>query len=416
MAQVQARRQAARNPATGIVLVAIALTSAGSSVRGDEPRQRPGSCCTIDTTSSRAIGLASVASRSNLAETSEPERAPSAMGFGGPPPGMVWIPGGEFFMGSTDPLARPDESPIHHVRVDGFWMDITEVTNAQFKVFVEATGYITVAERPLEWDTIKAQLPPGTARLPDEDLLPGSLVFTPHDHATDLRDPSQWWTWTRGASWQHPEGPGSTIEGREAHPVVHIALEDALAYARWAGKRLPTEAEWEFAARGGLDGAVNVWGDAPIDPTRANTWQGQFPHGNTAEDAFERTAPVGSFPPNGYGLRDMAGNVWEWCSDLFHERTYAMREAELGAGAVHANPTGAPKSRDARSPNEPVVHVIRGGSFLCNDSYCASYRPSARMATSPDTSLSHTGFRCVMSVSADPAASHSTPRTMEDTK
>lgn len=317
---------------------------------------------------------------------------------------MVWIPGGEFAMGSTDPLARPDEAPIHRVRVNGFWLDVTEVTNKQFAEFVRATGYKTVAERPIDWEQMKKQSPPGTPKPPDEELLPGSLVFTPPNQPVDLRFCAQWWTWVTGANWRHPEGPASSIDGKDAHPVVHIAYDDALAYAKWAGKRLPTEAEWEFAARGGHDGKVNAWGNEPVDAKRCNIWQGSFPDRNTAKDGFARSAPVRSFPPNGYGLHDMAGNVWEWCSDLYHERTYAMRVAQLGVGKVAENPAGVTASFDSRNPHEPVLRVIRGGSFLCHDSYCASYRPSARMATSPDTGLSHTGFRCAMSAQTSPAA------------
>lgn len=323
------------------------------------------------------------------------------------PKGMIWIPGGEFAMGSTDPLARPDEAPIHRVRVDGFWMDITEVTNKQFAEFVKATGYITVAERPIDWEEMKKQSPPGTPKPPDAELLPGSLVFTPSEHPVDLRFCAQWWTWVTGANWKHPEGPDNSIDGKDTHPVVHVAYEDALAYAKWAGKRLPTEAEWEFAARGGLEGKVNVWGNEPVDAKRCNIWQGRFPDSNTAEDGFARSSPVKSFPPNGYGLYDMAGNAWEWCSDLYHERTYTMRVAQLGDGKVVENPTGVTASFDSRNPHEPVMRVIRGGSFLCHDSYCASYRPSARMATSPDTGLSHTGFRCVLSA-AKPSATRAT--------
>lgn len=315
---------------------------------------------------------------------------------GGPAPeGMVWIPGGEFSMGSTDPLARPDESPVHRVRVGGFWMDRTEVTNAQFTAFVEATGYVTIAERPVDWEELKKQLPEGTPKPPEEVLAPGSLVFTPPDHPVDLARYDLWWTWTNGACWRHPEGPGSTIDGREDHPVVHIAYDDAVAYCAWAGKRLPTEAEWEFAARGGLDGAVNVWGDAPVDATRCNIWQGHFPEVNTEEDGFARTAPVGSFPANGYGLVDVAGNVWEWCSDLYRPDAYAIRTRDSGPGEVADNPAGPTDSWDPRNPDAPVSRVHRGGSFLCSDSYCASYRPSARMACSPDTGLAHLGFRCV---------------------
>ncbi|MGP1309128.1 MAG: formylglycine-generating enzyme family protein [Phycisphaerales bacterium] len=308
---------------------------------------------------------------------------------------MVWIPGGGFSMGSVDPLARPDEAPVHRVRVDGFWIDRTEVTNEQFAAFVEATGYRTIAERAIDWDELKQQLPEGTPRPADEMLAPGSLVFTPPDHPVDLRRFDLWWTWTTGASWKHPEGPGSTIEGRGDHPVVHIAFDDAAAYAAWAGKRLPTEAEWEFAARGGLDGKVNTWGDEPIGPTRANTWDGRFPDVNTEKDGFVRTAPVGSFPANGYGLHDMAGNVWEWCADLYRPDEYARRTRGAEAGAILDNPAGPDEARDPRNPYAQVSRVHRGGSFLCNDSYCASYRPSARMAAPPDTALSHLGFRCV---------------------
>jgi formylglycine-generating enzyme required for sulfatase activity len=298
-------------------------------------------------------------------------------------------------MGSTDPLARPDEAPKHRVRVDGFWMDATEVTNAQFRSFVEATGYKTVAERPVDWEELKKQVAPGTPKPPDEMLQPGSLVFTPPDHPVDLRDNAQWWQWTTGANWRHPEGPSSTLDRRDSYPVVHVAFEDAVAYCKWAGKRLPTEAEWEFAARGGLEGKINVWGDEPIDPKRANTWQGHFPDQNTVEDGFARAAPVKSFPPNGYGLYDMAGNVWEWCSDLYRPDTYARRVLETGKDGVAVNPTGPTTSLDPRNPNSPESRVHRGGSFLCNDSYCASYRPSARMACPPDTGMQHLGFRCV---------------------
>lgn len=311
------------------------------------------------------------------------------------PPGMVWVPGGEFSMGSTDPLARPDESPVHRVRVDGFWMDTTEVTNAMFAAFVAATGYITVAERPIDWDELKKQLPAGTPK-PDASMLqPGSLVFTPPDHPVDLARFDLWWSWTPGANWKHPSGPRSDLTGKDAYPVIHVAYEDAVAYATWAGKRLPTEAEWEFAARGGLDGARNGWGNEPVDPSRCNTWQGHFPDHNTAEDGFAGTAPVRSFPPNGFGLYDMAGNVWEWCSDLYRPDAYARQMLAAGTGGVIDNPAGPTASLDPRNPYAPESRVHRGGSFLCNDSYCASYRPSARMAAPPDTGMQHLGFRCV---------------------
>ncbi|MEM7680801.1 MAG: formylglycine-generating enzyme family protein [Planctomycetota bacterium] len=312
--------------------------------------------------------------------------------------GMAWLPGGVFRMGGADRLARADESPIHRVRVDGFWIDVTPVTNTQFALFVADTGYVTVAERAIDWEELKRQAPAGTPRPPDEMLRPSSLVFTPPARAegrVDLDLFFQWWSVVPGAQWRHPEGPGSTIDGLDDHPVVHVSLEDAQAYATWAGKRLPTEAQWEFAARGGLESKVNVWGDEPVDPTRCNTWQGRFPTVNTAEDGYERTSPVRAFPPNGYGLYDMAGNAWEWCVDKFRPDEYARRVREAGPDGVTVNPQGPDQSYDARHPHSPDVRVQRGGSFLCSDAYCASYRPSARMGCTPDTSLNHTGFRCV---------------------
>ncbi len=317
--------------------------------------------------------------------------------------GMVWIPGGEFTMGSRDPLARPDEQPLHRVRVHGFWMDTAEVTNRQFAAFVEATGYVTVAERPVDWEELRKQLPPGTPKPPDEMLQPGGVVFKPPSAPVDLRDYSKWWAWTTGASWKHPLGPGSGIEKLMDHPVVLVSWDDAVAYCRWAGKRLPTEAEWEFAARGGLEGKQNTWGDEPVGPSRCNTFQGHFPDRNTAEDGFERTAPVRSFPPNGYGLYDMAGNVWEWCSDLYRVDEYARRVRAAGPGGVIVDPKGPDQALDPRNPDAPVSRVHRGGSFLCNDSYCSSYRAAARMGCTPDTGLSHVGFRCV--ADAPPPAS-----------
>jgi sulfatase modifying factor 1 len=312
----------------------------------------------------------------------------------GGPPGMVWIPGGEFTMGTDSDLGWPDEKPAHRVRVDGFWMDATEVTNAQFHAFVEATSYVTTAEKPPSLEEIMKQLPPGTPPPPPEKLVAGSLVFRPTKGPTDLRDYSQWWHWTAGASWRHPEGPDSNLDGKGDHPVVHVCWDDAEAYARWAGKRLPTEAEWEFAARGGLEGKTYVWGDEPFSKVKpqCNIWQGEFPYRNTAQDGYERTAPAKSYPPNGYGLYDMAGNVWEWCADWYQHDLYRQR---AGRGLVQ-NPTGPEHSSDPTRSFMPL-RVQRGGSFLCNDSYCSRYRPSARHGCSPDTGMSHVGFRCVQS-------------------
>ncbi len=309
------------------------------------------------------------------------------------PEGMVWIPGGTFTMGSEHATAGPGEEPEHTVQVKGFWMDATEVTNAEFRKFVEATGYKTVAERPVDWEELKKQLPPGTPKPPEEVLQPGSLVFTPPDHAVGLRDYSQWWTWMTGADWRRPQGPGSSIEGKDNYPVVHIAYEDALAYAKWAGKRLPTEAEWEFASRGGLDGKPFAWGDElnPGGAFRANFFQGAFPHRNSAQDGYAGAAPVKSFPPNPYGLYDIIGNVWEWSADWYRPDTYAQRAKTV------RNPTGPAESFD---PQEPLIpkRVIKGGSFLCSNEYCSNYRPSARMATAVDSGQEHLGFRCVKSV------------------
>ena len=307
--------------------------------------------------------------------------------------GMVWVPGSEFTMGSDDPLARPDEKPLHRVRVDGVWIDATEVTNAQFAEFVEATGYVTTAERAPDLEEIMSQLPPGAPPPPKENLVPGSMVFTPPAHEVPLDDVRHWWSWMPGANWRHPERGGGSIEGRDSHPVVQVSWDDAVAYAAWAGKRLPTEAEWEYAARGGLDAQPFVWGDAPLSATlpQANIWQGTFPNHNTNADGFARTAPITSFDPNGFGLYDMAGNVWEWCSDWFRPDGYTLDAAVK----VVVNPTGPSKSVEPRRRYMPL-RVQRGGSFLCNDEYCSSYRLSARMGCSPDTGMSHVGFRCVL--------------------
>jgi len=300
--------------------------------------------------------------------------------------GMIWIPGGTFLMGSANASAvngSPDEAPVHAVTLAGFWMDKTEVTNEEFEKFIEATRYVTVAERKPD--------PKDFPGAPPENLVPGSVVFTPPAGPVNLENQYAWWEYIPGANWRHPEGPGSSIVGREKHPVVHVAWEDASAYAKWAGKRLPTEAEWEYAARGGLSGQPFAWGaeKQPGGRQMANIWQGKFPAENTLVDGFKATAPVGSFPANGYGLFDMAGNVWEWCADWYRPDTY-----QQSAQPAAINPIGPDSSHD---PNEPGMakRVMRGGSFLCSDLYCTGYRPSARMKSSPDTGLSHTGFRCV---------------------
>lgn len=310
------------------------------------------------------------------------------------PANMVWIPSGAFLMGTDADQSWPDEGPTHRVWVDGFWMDQHEVTNAEFRRFVEATGYVTTAERAPNVEEILRQSPPGTPPPPADQLVPGSLVFTPPDGPVPLDDIRQWWTWTPGADWKHPEGSGSSIERRDEHPVVHVSWDDATAYARWAGKRLPTEAEWERAARGGLESKPYVWGEEPPSSSAifANIWQGHFPDRNSARDGYLRTAPVESFRPNGFGLYDMAGNVWEWCAD-WYQRDFYRRHA---GPEIARNPRGPETGAD---PSRPfmLLRAQRGGSFLCNDDYCSRYRPSARHGCSPDTGMSHVGFRCVKS-------------------
>lgn len=311
------------------------------------------------------------------------------------PENMVWIPGGEFSMGAAEPTgvdmnevgmrATEDSRPIHRVSVDGFWMDATEVTNAQFEKFVKATGYVTVAER-----VPRAEDFPGAA---PESLVAGSIVFAAPDHAVPLNNHLQWWAYVKGTNWRHPEGPGSGLKGREQHPVVHVAYEDAAAYAAWAGKRLPTEAEWEFAARGGLSGKPYVWGDElrPDGRPIANTHQGHFPDRDTGEDGFAGVGPVARFPANGYGLHDMAGNVWEWTSDWYRPDYYAQLAA---AGSVARNPRGPDSSYD---PAEPTARkrVHRGGSFLCTEQYCSRYMVGTRGKGEISTGTNHLGFRCV---------------------
>ncbi|HXW87526.1 MAG TPA: formylglycine-generating enzyme family protein [Streptosporangiaceae bacterium] len=322
------------------------------------------------------------------------------------PAGMAWIPGGEFTMGSD--AFYPEERPAHRAAVDGFWMDTGPVTVADFRRFVKASGYRTVAEQPLS-----------PADYPDADpdlLVPGSLVFRRTAGPVDLREVRQWWAYVPGACWRHPEGPGSDVRRRDRHPVTHVAFADAEAYAAWVGKSLPTEAEWEFAARGGLDGAVYAWGEefAPGGRHLANTWQGQFPWQNLLLDGYEGTSPVGVFPANGYGLFDMAGNVWEWTSDYFRPRHSGARAPQADARQDSAarcggRQGGTPQVAACCVPRNPVVSapgrdlasaiprkVIKGGSHLCAPNYCLRYRPAARQGEAVDTSTGHVGFRCVI--------------------
>ena len=299
---------------------------------------------------------------------------------------MAWIPGGTFRMGSAD--FYPEERPVHRVTVDGFWMDCHPVTVAQYRRFVTATGYVTVAERPL-----------AAADYPDADpeqLVPGSLVFRRTRGPVDLRDYRNWWAYVPGACWRHPSGPGSSCRGRPQHPVTHVAAEDAEAYAAWAGLELPTEAEWEYAARGGLDGAAYAWGDefAPGGAMMANTWQGSFPWQNLLTDRYEGTSPVGSFPANGYGLYDMAGNVWEWTGDYYAPR----HPVAADACCAPRNPrvTARARSMVAGEPGASLPRkVIKGGSHLCAPNYCLRYRPAARQGETVDSATCHLGFRCV---------------------
>ena len=299
------------------------------------------------------------------------------------PPGMVWVPGGTFEMGDDGEFALPPEQPVHRVRVDGFFMDRHTVTNTEFSAFVEATGYQTVAERAPDLEALLSQLPPGSPPPPAELMVPGSLVFVPVEGPVDLHDVSRWWRWVPGADWRHPDGPSSSIVGKEKYPVVQVAWDDAVAYAEWAGKRLPTEAEWELAARGGRDRQAAAAGDSH----QAHIYEGEFPT-HPAEPK-----PVGTYASNGYGLYDMSGNVWQWTADWFRPDTYQQHD-RLG---VVENPTGPPSGLDPVMGFE-ATRVTRGGSFLCNDSYCRGYRVSARGNGAPDTGASHIGFRLVMTV------------------
>ena len=298
-------------------------------------------------------------------------------------PDMVWIPGGTFQMGSN--THYPEEQPVHTEAVAGFWIEKYTVTNEGFARFMEETKYVTVAERPA-----KAEDYPGAQ---PEMLQPASVVFCKPPSRVDLGNHFNWWKYIPGANWRHPEGPDSSIEDRQQHPAVHLAYEDAEAYAKWAGKELPTEAEWEFAARGGIDGATYAWGEefTPNGRFMANTWQGEFPWQNLCTDGYERTAPVGQYPPNGYGLYDMIGNVWEWTTDWYSRQH--LPKTCCGAPSK-------PNPQDSYDPQMPQIHiprrVIKGGSFLCAPNYCQRYRPAARMAQPIDTSACHLGLRLIV--------------------
>ena len=307
-----------------------------------------------------------------------------------PYPDMVWIPGGTFQMGSE--RHYPEEAPVHRVTVDGFWMDACPITNASFREFVEVTGHTTFAEIPPNPDDYPGAIP--------EMMYAGSLVFEKPPVRVDLRDSRQWWSFVRGADWLHPRGSGSNLRGLSRHPVVHVAYSDAEAFATWVGKVLPTEAEWEFAARGGLDGAEYAWGDEMMPGGRhmANTWQGEFPWQNQQLDGWEFTSPVDAFPPNAYGVYDMIGNTWEWTSDWYQPRHPAEKEK---ACCIPRNPRGglAHQSYDPRDPRTRIPRkVLKGGSHLCAPNYCRRYRPAARFPEPIDTSASHVGFRCIVRV------------------
>jgi formylglycine-generating enzyme required for sulfatase activity len=307
------------------------------------------------------------------------------------PDGMVWIPGGRFTMGSD--RHYPEEAPAHPVAVDGFWIDPFPVTNSQFEAFVQATGYQTMAERPAD----PAVYPGADPAL----LAPSSAVFTPPPHPVDLNDPYQWWSYVPGADWRHPRGPGTSLRGLGDHPVTHVAWADVLAYAQWAGKQIPTEAEWEYAARGGLPDSEFAWGDElnPGGRQLANTWQGAFPHENLQLDGYAGTSPVGAFPAGGYGLYDMIGNVWEWASDWYteHARLAPNTPTCCGTPSPRLNPAGGAEA-DSVEPG-PALRiprkVMKGGSHLCAPNYCRRYRPAARMPQPIDTSTCHLGFRCI---------------------
>jgi formylglycine-generating enzyme len=363
-----------------LIVVLFCISSCKTGNKNETLKTETDSCC-MPATASR-FGSSEGNATPNHVKTIENKGA------------MVLIPGGTFTMGARERrFAREDEFPANEVTVSSFYMDVHPVTNAQFREFVEATGYITTAEVAPDWEEMKKQLPPGTPK-PDESLLvPASLVFRSPGQRVSLNNYQSWWEWLPGANWRHPMGPDSSVEDKDDFPVVHISWYDANAYAQWAGKRLPTEAEWEYAARGGNNDFIYPWGNDAVTPEKTNYWQGEFPYLDLSEDGFEGPSPVKTFSPNGFGLYDMAGNVWEWTADWYHHNYYLM----LATHSEIKNPTGPDTSYD---PMEPAIpkRTIRGGSFLCNDSYCAGYRASARMKSSPDSGMLHLGFRLVKEI------------------
>lgn len=342
-----------------------------------------------------AIGAAAVAA-GWLAIAAGPQ--PGQPGDGrNAPPDMVWVPPGEFLMGSDSSRAQANERPAHKVRLPGYWIDRHHVTNRDFARFVAATGYVTTAERAPDWETLRAQLPPGTPRPPASALVPGALVFVGADKPVDLREYARWWRYAPGASWRHPQGPASDLTGKEDHPVVQVSYEDAQAYAAWAGKRLPTEAEWEYAARGGLDQASYAWGGVlqPEGKSMARTWDSAQPFPVQSPKIMPGTERVGAYPPNGYNIQDMAGNAWQWVADWYRPDAFARQAAK--GGAIF-DPAGPQASFDATlvRPDAPQ-RVIRGGSFLCSETYCEGYRVSARQGQDPYSSAANVGFRLALS-------------------
>ncbi|HEV8003178.1 MAG TPA: formylglycine-generating enzyme family protein [Planctomycetaceae bacterium] len=345
--------------------------------------------------------ISSASAESQPAPSPTPSATPRCLKAPGPAPeGMVWIPGGTAVLGDDE--GKPDEQPAHSATIDGFWMDATEVTNGAFKKFTDATGYLTIAERTPKREDFNGQVADINA-IPAENLVAGSICFNPKfDRRALAKDQPLWplqvWQYVKGANWRHPDGPTSSVDDKLQHPVVHVSWDDAVAYCEWAHKRLPTEAEWEYAARGGQKAAIYPCGNELVHDGKwlANIWQGEFPETHEVKDGFRTTAPVASFPPNGYGLFDMAGNVWEWCNDFYRPDYYRF--------APLANPRGPSDSFDPLEPDSPK-RVQRGGSFMCSDNYCRGYRITARMKQAPDSGTFHAGFRCVRS----PEVAETTP-------